>query len=68
VKDEASLLRTQGRVFLEFQRDWAHRETYEAARAVVTNNGGYEMGLAYAREMTHLASPESNDHLGSGVK
>ena len=39
-------------ILLEFQRDWTRRETYEAARAVVvTNGGGYGMGLAYAREM-----------------
>ena len=39
-------------VLLEFQRDWTRHETYEAARAiVVTNGGGYGMGLAYAREM-----------------
>ena len=41
-------------VLLEFQRDWTHHETYEAARAVVVENGGgYGMGLAYAREMIH---------------
>ncbi len=41
-------------VLLEFQRDWTHHETYEAARAiVVSNGGGYGMGLAYAREMIH---------------
>ena len=37
---------------LEFQRDWTRHETYEAARAIVVDNGGgYGMGLAYAREM-----------------
>jgi len=41
-------------VLLEFQRDWARHETYEAARAiVVANGGGYGMGVAYAREMIH---------------
>lgn len=41
-------------VLLEFQRDWTRHETYEAARAiVVSNGGGYGMGLAYAREMIH---------------
>ncbi len=41
-------------VLLEFKRDWTHHETYEAARAiVVSNGGGYGMGLAYAREMIH---------------
>lgn len=42
-------------ILLEFQRDWTRHETYEAARSVVvTNGGGYGMGLAYAREMIHL--------------
>jgi hypothetical protein len=41
-------------VLLEFQRDWTRHATYEAARAiVVANGGGYRMGLANAREMTH---------------
>ena len=43
-------------ILLEFQRDWTRHETYEAARAVVVANaGGYGMGLAYAREMIHVA-------------
>ena len=43
-------------VLLEFQRDWTHHETYEAARAIVEENGGgYGMGLAYARTMIHPA-------------
>jgi nicotinamidase-related amidase len=41
-------------VLLEFQRDWTRHETYEAARAIVVENGGgYGIGLAYAREMIH---------------
>jgi nicotinamidase-related amidase len=41
-------------VLLEFQRDWTHRETYDAARAIVVEHGGgYGIGLAYAREMIH---------------
>jgi nicotinamidase-related amidase len=41
-------------VLLEFQRDWTRHDTYEAARAIVVENGGgYGMGLAYAREMIH---------------
>ena len=43
-------------VLLEFQRDWTRHDTYEAARAIVVENGGgYGMGLAYAREMIHPA-------------
>jgi nicotinamidase-related amidase len=41
-------------VLLEFQRDWTRHATYEAARAIVVENGGgYGMGLAYARDMIH---------------
>jgi nicotinamidase-related amidase len=41
-------------ILLEFQRDWTRHETYEAARAIVVENGGgYGMGLAYARDMIH---------------
>lgn len=43
-------------VLLEFQRDWTRHATYESARAiVVSNGGGYGIGLAYAREMIHPA-------------
>ena len=43
-------------ILLEFQRDWTRHETYEAARAIVVENGGgYGIGLAYAREMIHPA-------------
>jgi nicotinamidase-related amidase len=43
-------------ILLEFQRDWTRHETYEAARAIVVENGGgYGLGLAYAREMIHPA-------------
>jgi nicotinamidase-related amidase len=39
-------------VLLEFQRDWTRHETYDAARAIVVENGGgYGMGLAYAHDM-----------------
>ena len=42
------------RCFWSSCADWTRHETYEAARAiVVTNGGGYGMGLAYAREMIH---------------
>ncbi len=41
-------------VLLEFQRDWTRHETYEAARAIIEENGGgYGMGLTYARTMVH---------------
>jgi nicotinamidase-related amidase len=41
-------------VLLEMQRDWTRHETYEAARAIVVENGGgYGIGLDYARQMIH---------------
>ncbi|MFK0332835.1 hydrolase [Rhizobium sp. NPDC090275] len=41
-------------VLLELQRDWARKETYDAARAIVESHaGGYGIGLAYARDMIH---------------
>ena len=43
-------------ILLEYQRDWTRHDTYEAARAIVVENGGgYGVGLAYAREMIHPA-------------
>jgi nicotinamidase-related amidase len=43
-------------LLLEFQRDWTRHETYESARSIVVDHGGgYGIGLAYAREMIHLA-------------
>ncbi len=41
-------------VLLELQRDWARKETYDAARAIVESHAsGYGIGLAYARDMIH---------------
>ena len=49
-------LRSWIQVLLEFQRDWTRHATYALARAiVVSNGGGYGMGLAYAREIIHPA-------------
>jgi nicotinamidase-related amidase len=39
-------------VLLELQRDWTRHETYDAARAVIEQNGGgYGVGLRYAKQM-----------------
>lgn len=39
-------------VVLELQRDWTRKATYDAARTVITRNGGgYGIGLNYARDM-----------------
>jgi nicotinamidase-related amidase len=45
-------------VMLEWQRDWAHRGTYDAVMDVVkTHYGAYGMGVEYAYTMIHGASP-----------
>ncbi|MDR6609573.1 nicotinamidase-related amidase [Pseudomonas synxantha] len=38
---------------LEYQRDWAHKDTYEA---VMEHSGTYGMGVDYAYTMVHKAS------------
>ncbi|HEX7988015.1 MAG TPA: hydrolase [Duganella sp.] len=55
---------TWQQVMLEWQRDWAHRETYDAVMAVVReHSGAYGMGVDYAYTMVHKAAPRSNsDH------
>src|SRR5215475_11377932 len=41
-------------VMLEWQRDWARRETYDAVMAIVRDHGGaYGMGVDYAYTMVH---------------
>ncbi|MEI9863896.1 MAG: hypothetical protein WDN00_04965 [Limisphaerales bacterium] len=41
-------------VMLEWQRDWAHRDTYDAVMDVVkTHYGAYGMGVEYAYTMIH---------------
>jgi nicotinamidase-related amidase len=41
---------------LEWQRDWAHRETYDAVMDVVKNHfGAYGIGVEYAYTMVHGA-------------
>jgi nicotinamidase-related amidase len=43
-------------VLLEWQRDWAHRDTYDAVMDVVKSHGGaYGMGVEYAYTMVHGA-------------
>jgi len=45
-------------VMLEWQRDWAQTETYNAVMDVVKNHGGaYGMGVEYAYTMVHGAAP-----------
>ena len=43
---------------LEWQRDWAHRETYDAMMDIVkTHYGAYGIGVEYAYTMVHGAPP-----------
>jgi len=47
---------TWQQVLLEWQRDWAHRETYDAVIKIVTeHSGAYGMGVDYAYTMVHKA-------------
>ena len=43
---------------LEFQRDWAHREHYDALMTLIKEHGGaYGQGVEYAYTMVHGAPP-----------
>ncbi len=45
---------TWQQVMLEWQRDWARRETYDAVMAIVKeHSGAYGMGVDYAYTMVH---------------
>jgi nicotinamidase-related amidase len=45
-------------VMLEWQRDWAHRDTYDAVMDIVrTHFGAYGAGVEYAYTMVHGAPP-----------
>ena len=45
-------------VLLEFQRDWAHKETYDAVMEVVMqHSGAYGQGVEYAYTMVHGQPP-----------
>lgn len=53
---------TWQQVLLEWQRDWARRETYNDVMAIVqTHAGAYGMGVDYAYTMVHKA-PERSAH------
>jgi nicotinamidase-related amidase len=53
---------TWQQVLLEWQRDWARRETYDAVTAIVReHSGAYGMGVDYAYTMLHHA-PERVAH------
>ena len=53
---------TWQQVLLEWQRDWAHRGTYEAVMAVVReHSGAYGMGVDYAYTMVHKAPQRTSE-------
>ena len=53
---------TWQQVMLEWQRDWARKETYDAVTALVKeHSGAYGMGIDYA--VTHVhKGPERSKH------
>jgi hypothetical protein len=54
----------RSQVLLEWQRDWARKETYDAVMAIVTeHSGAYGVGVDYAYTMVHKA-PERVKHGG----
>ncbi|SAK91532.1 hydrolase [Caballeronia ptereochthonis] len=53
---------TWQQVLLEWQRDWAHRDTYDAVMAIVKeHSGAYGMGVDYAYTMVHKAPQRVKD-------
>ena len=53
---------TWQQVLLEWQRDWAHRDTYDSVIDLVKeHSGAYGMGVDYAYTMVHKA-PERVEH------
>ncbi|WON77731.1 hydrolase [Serratia sp. UGAL515B_01] len=47
---------TWQQVMLEWQRDWAHKETYDAVMAIAKeHSGAYGIGVDYAYTMVHKA-------------
>ena len=51
---------TWQQVLLEWQRDWARKETYDAVMALVReHSGAYGMGVDYAYTMVHKAPPRT---------
>ncbi|MFK0376035.1 MULTISPECIES: hydrolase [Pandoraea] len=48
-------------VLLEWQRDWAHRDTYDAVMKLVKEHAGaYGMGVDYAYTMVHKAAQRTS--------
>lgn len=54
---------TWQQVLLEWQRDWAHRDTYNAVMDIVReHSGAYGMGVDYAYTMVHKAAARNQGH------
>jgi len=52
---------TWQQVMLEWQRDWARRETYDGVMAIAKeHSGAYGMGVDYAYTMVHKAPERTN--------
>ena len=59
---------TWQQLLLEWQRDWAHRDTYDAVMDIVReHSGAYGMGVDYAYTMVHK-QPQRGAWKGSIVK
>ncbi len=53
---------TWQQVLLEWQRDWARKETYDGVISIVKeHSGGYGMGVEYAYTMVHKQPPTQVD-------
>lgn len=53
---------TWQQVMLEWQRDWARRDTYDAVISIVReHSGGYGMGVDYAYTMVHKAPQRTRE-------
>jgi hypothetical protein len=51
---------TWQQVLLEFQRDWARKESYDAVIDIVEQHGGaYGMGIEYASTLVHGGAPSN---------
>jgi len=58
VEQAGAVPMTALQVLLEYQRDWAHKETYNEVMAVVKEHcGAYGQGVEYAYTMVHGAPP-----------
>ena len=52
---------TWQQVLLEWQRDWARKDTYDQTIAIVQeHSGAYGMGVDYAYTMVHKAEPRAS--------